>query len=51
VKILTFSFYSQARLAVQPNKQISQTPIIIIPAAPTSLITMYNAKDVLQDLR
>jgi len=41
----------QARLAVQPNKRISRTPIIIIPAATTSLITMYNAKDVLQDLR
>ncbi|CAN7978873.1 unnamed protein product, partial [Ixodes persulcatus] len=29
----------------------SRTPIIIIPAATTSLITMYNAKDILQDLR
>lgn len=29
----------------------SRTPIIIIPAATTSLITMFNAKDVLQDLR
>ncbi|KAJ9591699.1 hypothetical protein L9F63_001786 [Diploptera punctata] len=42
---------AEARLSVQPNKRISRTPIIIIPAATTSLITMYNAKDVLQDLR
>ena len=30
---------------------MSRTPIIIIPAAPKSLITMFNAKDLLQDLR
>ncbi|XP_002734557.1 parafibromin-like [Saccoglossus kowalevskii] len=34
-----------------PTKRVSRTPIIIIPAATTSLITMYNAKDLLQDLR
>ncbi|KAH3795821.1 hypothetical protein DPMN_149382, partial [Dreissena polymorpha] len=33
------------------QKKGSRTPIIIIPAATTSLITMFNAKDVLQDLR
>ncbi|KAK3928824.1 Parafibromin [Frankliniella fusca] len=33
------------------NKRPSRTPIIIIPAANTSLITMYNARDVLQDLK
>ena len=33
------------------NKRISRTPIIIIPAANTSLITMFNAKEILQDLR
>lgn len=33
------------------SKRPSRTPIIIIPATNTSLITMYNAKDVLQDLR
>lgn len=32
-------------------RRVSRTPIIIIPAATTSLITMYNAKDILQDLR
>lgn len=32
------------------HKNGSRTPIIIIPAAPTSLITMLNAKDLLQDL-
>jgi len=33
------------------GKRISRTPIIIIPAAPKSLITMFNAKDILQDHR
>jgi len=33
------------------GKKVSKTPIIIIPAAPKSLITMYNAKDILQDLK
>ncbi|XP_064649629.1 parafibromin-like isoform X2 [Lineus longissimus] len=33
------------------QKKGSRTPIIIIPAATTSLITMYNAKDILQDYR
>ncbi|XP_044728391.1 parafibromin [Chrysoperla carnea] len=32
-------------------KRVSRTPIIIIPAATTSLISMYNAKDILQDLK
>ncbi|KAL4219028.1 accessory factor associated with RNA polymerase II [Mactra antiquata] len=41
---------SQAR--PPPNqKKGSRTPIIIIPAATTSLITMFNAKDILQDHR
>ncbi|KAJ8299987.1 hypothetical protein KUTeg_021506 [Tegillarca granosa] len=41
---------SQAR--PPPNqKKGSRTPIIIIPAATTSLITMFNSKDILQDLR
>ena len=33
------------------NKKTSRTPIIIIPAATTSLIQMINVKDILQDLR
>ncbi|XP_018328277.1 parafibromin [Agrilus planipennis] len=33
------------------SKRISRTPIIIIPAATTSLISMYNVKDILQDLK
>merc|ERR1712241_1503033 len=33
------------------GKRTSRTPIIIISAAPKSLITMYNAKEILQDLR
>ncbi|CAG5126553.1 unnamed protein product [Candidula unifasciata] len=41
---------SQAR--PPPNqKKGSRTPIIIIPAAASSLITMLNAKDILQDLK
>ncbi|XP_054272349.1 parafibromin [Macrosteles quadrilineatus] len=44
---------AQARMGLVPsaNKRVSRTPIIIIPAANTSLITMYNARDILQDLR
>lgn len=43
---------AQARM-VQPSaqKRASRTPIIIIPSATTSLITMYNAKEILQDLK
>ncbi|EPQ15426.1 Parafibromin [Myotis brandtii] len=40
---------SQARPPLNQKKG-SRTPIIIIPAATTSLITMLNAKDLLQDL-
>lgn len=32
-------------------KRVSRTPIIIIPSTNSSLITMYNAKDILQDLK
>lgn len=42
---------SQPRPATGPPKRVSRTPIIIIPSANTSLITMINAKDVLQDLK
>uniref|UniRef100_U5EWV0 Parafibromin n=1 Tax=Corethrella appendiculata TaxID=1370023 RepID=U5EWV0_9DIPT len=43
---------AQARMLPQSqNKRVSRTPIIIIPAATTSLITMYNARDILQDCR
>lgn len=44
---------AQARLnaGAQPNKRVSRTPIIVIPSATTSLITMYNAKEILQDLK
>lgn len=38
--------------AVHPNgrppKRISRTPIVIIPASGTALITMYNAVDILE---
>lgn len=33
------------------NKRVSRTPIIIIPAGTSSLISMYNVKDILQDLK
>ncbi|XP_046675071.1 parafibromin-like [Homalodisca vitripennis] len=39
------------QLSSQPIKRTSRTPIIIIPGANTSLITMYNAKDILQDFK
>ncbi|KAG5678367.1 hypothetical protein PVAND_008049 [Polypedilum vanderplanki] len=44
---------AQARVVSQSaqNKRQSKTPIIIIPSSPNSLITMYNAKEILQDLR
>uniref|UniRef100_A0A672SZL6 Parafibromin n=1 Tax=Sinocyclocheilus grahami TaxID=75366 RepID=A0A672SZL6_SINGR len=42
--------FSQAR-PLPNQKKGSRTPIIIIPAATTSLITMLNAKDLLQDLK
>ena len=43
---------AQARLLPQnQNKRQSRTPIIIIPAANTSLITMLNVKDILEDLK
>ena len=32
-----------------PSKKTSRTPIIIIPASTTSLITMYNVKELLQE--
>ncbi len=38
-------------MSPQVNKRVSRTPIIIIPAAEPSLITMYNAKELLQDLK
>ena len=34
-----------------PTKRVSRTPIIIVPAATTALITLYNAKDLLQDFK
>lgn len=33
------------------SKRVSRTPIIIIPAGASSLITMYNVKEILQDLK
>lgn len=37
-----------AQQRMQPQKRVSRTPIIIIPATGTALITMYNAVDILQ---
>lgn len=35
----------------KPTKRVSRTPIIIIPATNSSLITMHNTKSILQDLK
>lgn len=35
----------------QKKQRTSRTPIIIIPAANTSLVNMFNAKDLLQDMK
>ena len=35
----------------QPQKRISRTPIIVIPASLQSLITLYNVQDLLQNLK
>ncbi|CAK1548300.1 unnamed protein product [Leptosia nina] len=40
-----------ARTPLGGSKRPSRTPIIIIPAATTSLISMFNVKDMLQDLK
>lgn len=43
---------AQARLLpANANKRQSRTPIIVIPATTTSLITMYNVRDILQELK
>lgn len=43
---------AQARVVPQNiNKRPSRTPIIIIPGTNSSLITMFNAKDILQDMK
>lgn len=42
---------AQSRMLPQNVKRPSRTPIIVIPAATSSLITMFNAKDVLQELK
>lgn len=35
----------------KPTKRVSRTPIIIVPATPSSLITMNNSKYILQELK
>ncbi|MFH4976785.1 hypothetical protein AB6A40_003494 [Gnathostoma spinigerum] len=42
--------HSQDTNNSRPQKRQSRTPIIVIPAAGTSLITMYNVRDILQDM-
>jgi len=43
---------AQARIIPQNmSKRPSRTPIIIIPGTSSSLITMFNAKDILQDMK
>uniref|UniRef100_A0A0M3HXQ6 CDC73_C domain-containing protein n=1 Tax=Ascaris lumbricoides TaxID=6252 RepID=A0A0M3HXQ6_ASCLU len=48
---LTKSSVAAADINGRPQKRQSKTPIIIIPAAGTSLITMYNVRDILQEMR
>ncbi|VUZ49440.1 unnamed protein product [Hymenolepis diminuta] len=49
---LTPDPYRSARSLVSRAKpRASRVPIIIVPAAPTSLITMINAADILQDFK
>ncbi|XP_054158083.1 parafibromin-like [Oppia nitens] len=45
--------HSHSNSSSQPKlqKRTSRTPIIIIPATTTSLISMYNAKSILQELK
>lgn len=33
------------------QKRVSRTPIIIIPAGTSSMISMYNVKEILQELK
>merc|ERR1719275_100667 len=42
---------NQSQQPQKGGKRVSRTPIIIIPAAPKSLVTMFNAKEILQDLK
>ncbi|KAF7266046.1 cell division cycle 73 hyrax isoform X2 [Rhynchophorus ferrugineus] len=42
---------SQARPPPGLQKRVSRTPIIIIPAGTNSLISMYNVKDILQEMK
>merc|ERR1711973_116087 len=42
---------NQGQQPQKGGKRVSRTPIIIIPAAPKSLVTMFNAKEILQDLK
>merc|ERR1712110_1336221 len=41
---------NQSQQPQKGGKRVSRTPIII-PAAPKSLVTMFNAKEILQDLK
>lgn len=43
----------QAKLTAsqQAKQRISRTPIIVIPAGQSSLISMFNVREILQDLK
>lgn len=43
--------YPSSSSSGKPSKRPSRTPIILIPASGTALISIYNAMDILQDLR
>ena len=54
-KQILFNYYllcfQQPVPGQQVGKKVSRTPIIIVPNSPTSLITMLNVKDLLQDMK
>ncbi|EDV56132.1 parafibromin [Drosophila erecta] len=41
----------KATIGRQPSRLFSRMPIIVVPAALTSLITLFNAKELLQEMR
>ncbi|VDP21746.1 unnamed protein product [Soboliphyme baturini] len=46
-----YNRYDQERFRKEEALLASRTPVIVIPATGNSLITMYNAKEILKDLR
>lgn len=51
--LIIFIVNVQAKLTAsqQAKQRVSRTPIIVIPAGQSSLISMHNAREILQDLK